>query len=409
MTRLRAFAVCIALALMPLPMACGGAGAGDDTTMNSDEGGKSSKGSSSRKTGGGAKGAYRAAIDAEADEDFETASKMYREALRRDRTHRRANQRYVHFLIDRGQTAKALSVAKRFYEEVPSEAISYHTLADAEAAAGEHEQVVGTMSGLLAFAEDDAAAFEKRGRARLTIGEDTEGIRDIRRAVDMEPENPDFRNSLGAGLLRAGKRKEARRALKKALDLDEGNARAHLLLGILARSEGKGSEARSHHELAVKSDPEDARAHYELGISCNQLGDNEAAEASFAKAVDLEPEAGNYWYGYGDLLRLMERLEESAAAYRQSVRLQPDNARAWERLGEVLIQTDQLSSAAKALKRGIGKVENPRLYFLLAQVYAKANKDGRARETLENYLDAAPEDAPDRAAAETLLRRLQRR
>lgn len=406
MTRLRAFAVYLAMAVLPLPMACGG-GVGDDSTANTRDG-RSSKSKSSRKVGGSANDAYQAAIDAEADENYSDASDLYRQALERDPTHRRANQRFVHFLIDRGRTAKALSIAKRFYEEVPSEAISYHTLADAEAAAGEHEKVIGTMSGLLAFAEDDAMAFEKRGRARLTIGEDTEGIKDIRRAVALEPANPVFRNSLGAGLLRAGKRKEARRALKKALDLDESNARAHLILGILARSEGNGKEARNHHELAVKNDPQDARAHYELGISCNQLGDNEAAEASFAKAVDLEPEAGNYWYGYGDLLRLMGRLEESAAAYRQSVRLQPENATAWERLGEVLISTDQLSSAAKALKRGIGKVENPRLYFLLAKVYAKANKDRRAQETLENYLDAAAEDAPDRAEAEELLRRLQR-
>ncbi|MCP4447593.1 MAG: tetratricopeptide repeat protein [Myxococcales bacterium] len=405
----RAFALVFAIVLSPVSLACGGGGASVDSALGeSSASGKRSKHKSSRKRADSADTAYLSAIDAEADEDFDKASEFYSQALKLDSTHRRANQRYVHFLIDRGRTSRALKVAKRFYEEVPSEAISYHTLADAQAAAGEHDQVVGTMGGLLAFSEEDAIAFEKRGRARLTIGEDAEGIRDIRRAVDMEPDNPDFRNSLGAGLLRAGKRKEAQRALKKSLQLDTGNGRAHLLLGILARMEGNGAEARSHHESALESDPDDARAQYELGISCNQLGDNEAAEAAFAKAVDLEPERGNYWYGYGDLLHLMGRLEESAAAYRQSVKLEPNNARAWERLGEVLIKTGQLSSAAKSLKRGIGRVEHPRLSFLLAQVYAKAKKEKRARETLENYLDEAPRDAPDRAAAEKMLRRLQR-
>jgi predicted Zn-dependent protease len=162
--------------------------------------------------------------------------------------------------------------------------------------------------------------------------------------------------------------------------------------------------APSIEELFVPSKPEGLKKL--LSVATGKK--SHLPKAAF-KDFHMEAYVKNLKEMRGLITNMMGRLEESAAAYRQSVRLQPDNATAWERLGEVLIQTDQLSSAAKALKRGIGKVENPRLYFLLAQVYAKANKEGRARETLENYLDAAPDDAPDRAAAETLLRRLQRR
>lgn len=351
--------------------------------------------------------AYEDAIDAQADEDYREADDLYERAIEIDPKHRRANQRYVHFLIDLGRLDKALAVAQSFYDNVPGEAISYHTLADAEIAAGRHERAIGTMSGLLAFREDDPTAFEKRGRARLTIGENAQGIRDIRRAVAMEPENPTFLVSLAGGLLRVGKAREARKVLSRALKSDDRSSRANLLLGILSRSEGRVQEALKYHKAAVRLAPHDARAHYELAISYNITGDNAAAEKSFGAAVDADPESGTYWYGYADLLRLMGRNEESAAAYRQSLKLSPKNARAWERLAETLIETDQLARAARQLKRGIGRVDEPRLYFLLGKVYARADKTQRAVEALENYLDAASEDAPDRRAAQKLLQRLR--
>jgi predicted Zn-dependent protease len=73
-----------------------------------------------------------------------------------------------------------------------------------------------------------------------------------------------------------------------------------------------------------------------------------------------------------------------------------------------LIATGQLSDAIKQLKRGIGKVEHPRLYFILAKVYKTSNKKKRAIEALENYLDEAGDKAPDRRAASKLLQRLKR-
>lgn len=352
--------------------------------------------------------AYRNAIDAEADEDWRAASEYYQLAIRKDPKHRRANQHYVHFLIDRGRAEKALKVARKFFDDLPGQSISYHTLADAEAANGEHERVIGTMSGLLAFSEEDASAFEIRGRARLKIGENKEGLRDIRRAVGMEPDNPDFLISLGGGLMRVGKGKEARKVLGRALQSDSRSSRAHLLLGLLSRIEGKLAEALVHHKAAVEMDAEDARAHYELGISYNLAGDDEAAEESFGKAIDVEPENDTYWYSYGDLLRLRGRTEEAAAAYRESVKRSPENLRAWERLAETLTATGQLSDAAKQLKRGIGKVKHPRLYFLLAKVYKQAKRKARAIEALESYLDAAAADAPDRKAATKLLQRMRR-
>jgi predicted Zn-dependent protease len=403
-------AIVLGLSLVCLPAlgGCGGGGGSKDgESTRSSSKSKKSKRSKEPVRADNADAAYRKAIDAEADEDWEAAGKYYKLAIRKDPKHKRANQHYVHFLIDQGREERALKVAQKFFDDLPGQAVSYYTLADAEAANGKHERVIGTMSGLLAFNEEDATAFEIRGRARLKIGESELGIKDIRRAVSMEPDNSDFMISLAGGLMMMSKGKEARKVLNRALRANDRSSRAHLLLGLLSRGEGKDAEALKHHKAAVRLDSEDARAQYELGISRNRLGDDAGAEESFGNAIDLEPDNGNYWYSYGDLLRLRKRNEEAAAAYRKSVKLIPTYALAWERLAQTLIATGQLKDAAKQLKRGIGNVDHPRLYFMLGKVYKQAKKKKRAIEALENYLDAAPEDAPDRKAAKKLLDRLR--
>jgi tetratricopeptide (TPR) repeat protein len=357
---------------------------------------------------GGADELYLAALDAEADENDEEAERLYRKALSSDPQHPRANQHYVYFLIDHGEARKALKVARRFFEGQAGVAMAYHLLADAQEANGDYEKVIGTMSGLLAFAEEDAVGYEKRGRARMRTGESEDGLRDLRRAVKIDGKNPAFLTSLAGGLLVAGRGDEARKVLQRALEEDDDHVNAHVLMGIIERSRRNNKAALAHHRRAVRIAPEDARANFELGVSLNILGKNQEAEERLGRAVELDPDNGNYWYVYGDLLRLMKRREESAAAYRQSVRADAGNARAWNRLGEMLIETDQLSNAAKMLRRGIAKTDDPHLYFVLARVYARAKKRGRAVEALENYLDAADPSDPDRKQARRMLRKLRR-
>lgn len=349
---------------------------------------------------------YRVAIDLEAAEDFVGADKAYQTALRKRPTHDGVNQHYVHFLIDRGRPRVAVQVAQRYHDAVTGRSVTYHTLADAAAALGNHELVVATMTGLMAFDDEDPSAYEKRGRARIAAGERTDGVRDLRRAFNLDPDNDFFLFSLGSGLVKAGKSHEAKKLFRKTLKEDPENVRAYVLLGLLARSQGKVATARKHHEKAAKLDPNDPRTFFELGITLNMAGDNAGAEASLGHAVELTPENGTYWYAYGDLLRIVGRTEESAAAYRESTRLKPGNAGAWEKLGLLLIETDQLSSASKQLKKGLATVHAPRLHYLLAQVYSKVKQEEQAIASLKAYLKAAAADASDRQAAEALLQKL---
>jgi tetratricopeptide (TPR) repeat protein len=408
--------LCIILGLCLLGLPVGGACGGSAKKAKSEKKSKKSKKSKKRQKDkerrperdNDADSAYRKAIDAEADNKKKDANRYYQIAIERDSKHRKANQRYVHFLIDNGKTSKALRVAQRFFDNLPGKSVSYHTLADAADANGDYKKVASTMSGLLAFDEDDATAYEIRGRARLKLKDNELGISDIRRAVKMEPKNPDFLISLASGLMRTNNRQEARKVLAAAIKADRRSSRAYLLLGLLARMEDKKPESLKHLKQAVANDPEDARAHFQLGITQNLLSKDKAAEASFGRAVELDPENGIYWYTYGELLRLLGRSEEAVAAYRKSVSESPENTRAWERLAETLVTTKELDEAIKQLRRGIGKVTHPPLYFLLAKVYVQANRKKRAIEALENYLEEAAEGAPNRRAAKKLLKRLKR-
>ncbi len=407
--------LCIILGLCLLGLPASGACGGSSKASKSAKKSKKSKKKKKKKSRdreprerNDAESAYRKAILAEADGDKKDANRYYQIAIERDSKHPKANQRYVHFLIDNGKISKALRVAQRFFDNLPGKAVSYHTLADAASANRDFKKVAGTMSGLLAFNDEDATAYEIRGRARLKLGDNELGISDIRRALKLEPRNPDFLISLAAGLMRTKKPEEAREVLGAAIKADRKSSRAYLLLGMLARQEGNNPESLKHLKRAVKNDEDDGLARFQLGITQNFMEKNKAAEESFGRAVELEPDNGEYWYTYAELLRLLGRTEEAAAAYRESVILAPEKSRAWERLAETLMATKEVDKAIKYLRRGIGKVDHPPLYFLLGKAYAKDNNKKKAIKALENYLDAPSDETPNRRAAQKLLRRLKR-
>ncbi len=403
----------LSLALCTLPAACGGDGnrtteiAQKKKSKKKKKKKRSKRSKNKKKKRSGADANYRKAIDAEADGDVRAAVKYFKRAIEEEPSHLKANQHYVHFLISEGENVKALRAASAFHEEVSGEAISYHILADAELTNKEYERVIGTITALLAFSDDDAVAYDKRGRARIVVGELEGGITDIKRALKIDPDNPAFLLSLATGQLRKGRSKAAKKILLTVLKIDDESSRARLLLGIIARSNGQLQEAKKYHQAAAELSPLNPRTQYELGITLNVLGDNEDAELHFEKAVDLAPDNSTYWYGYGELFRVTGRMDDAAEAYKECVKLQSTNSLAWEKLGEALLATKDLSGAAKYLKRGLAKVDNPRLYFLLGVVYFNAKKGMRATESFENYLDAAGARAKDSKEARRYLKRLR--
>ncbi len=84
-----------------------------------------------------------------------------------------------------------------------------------------------------------------------------EALSHARRAVDMQPENASYQDTLGMILMLMGRYDEAYSTLRRAIELDEQSAAAHLHMAQLQLERADPDLARTHLERAEELDPDD--------------------------------------------------------------------------------------------------------------------------------------------------------
>jgi tetratricopeptide (TPR) repeat protein len=132
-------------------------------------------------------------------------------------------------------------------------------------------------SGLEAAAarQELQGLVQKAAQAR-TAGHSEEAVTDLRRAAELDPENPDLHRELGITFL---------------LVKDWPRARVEYL-------------------EAIKHDPAEADSHNGLGYALDKMGEIEAAADEFRTATRLDPDDNTYRQHYIETLAEIEVLKE---------------------------------------------------------------------------------------------------
>lgn len=160
-----------------------------------------------------------------------------------------------------------------------------HLALRGERRAGEPDPL---MDQVAALATGARAHLLRAGRA-LGAGRLDEGTAELRRAIDLDPNDATARVTLGAVLAQSDDAAGAREQFEEALRLEPDNAKGHYNLGILSAEEGADREAVEHFRTALTSEPEHGRAELQLGSALSRLGlDGEAVE-HLARASRLLP------------------------------------------------------------------------------------------------------------------------
>lgn len=121
------------------------------------------------------------------------------------------------------------------------------------------------------------------------IGDNVNEIKHYRLAVAKNHQNANARNDLGLALMRQGKLDLAEREVKGALDINPDNGLAlNNMAAVLARK-GKFSKAQEYCEKAIKLNPNDAMAHRNLAKIMDTLGNTRDAVKHNRIAIQLGP------------------------------------------------------------------------------------------------------------------------
>jgi tetratricopeptide (TPR) repeat protein len=155
---------------------------------------------------------------------------------------------------------------------------------------GEYPEGIQLLRFLLPSRENDASVHYNLGMALSDRSELDEAEKQLRKAVQIEPQFTNAKVALGVALYRKGKLREARETLEEAKADDPGNSYAlrNLAACLLALKEDIET-AEQYLRDAVEILPEDQQAWIGLAQALEAQGKIDEADEAYAKTIDINP------------------------------------------------------------------------------------------------------------------------
>ncbi len=159
----------------------------------------------------------------------------------------------------------------------------------------------------------------------LVEGRMDDAIREMRLAIEADPNNLDNRRNLGLLLIRSEQHEAGIRELNQILLRDPQHVETLKLLAENAAMAGALDEARSRLDQALEADPEDGEVWLMIGNLDSHLGDDEHALEAYRAARKYSPTLAMGYVGIALSLMRLERHEEALEIARVGMEAAPDN------------------------------------------------------------------------------------
>lgn len=209
-----------------------------------------------------------------------------------------------------------------------------------------------------------------------------------KRALEVEPNNPDALHLLGLIEHKRGRNDEALGLIERAIQAKPREPTFHTNLGQVLRSLNRPADAVAAQRRAIELDPRLAEAHSNLACALYDLKQFDEAEAAARRAIQLNPQSHAAYLNLGNALRERDDFDGAMQAYQQSLRLGRPPEEPLVNIGDML--------------RSIGRYDESRA--VLEEVLRNAPESILAHRTLALVLLLHGEFARGWAEAEWRLR-----
>ena len=214
------------------------------------------------------------------------------------------------------------------------------------------EEAIDCYEKLLEFDVDTAQIYYELGQLYMSKEDKLNSVSAFKLAVDRDPENPFFNNSLGYAYAKAELYDDAIEHYQKAISLNpdpEWTSIVCQALGsIYAENKGNVEAAVSTYQAGIILDPKNYDLYIALGDIYMADYDLDQAIRSYCDAITLNPDDARAYSKVGIALWEKDYLEEALVAYHKAVELSPENEYAQNNLG--ILYLDGLADAEEALE-----------------------------------------------------------
>lgn len=301
--------------------------------------------------------------------------------------------------LERGDAARAAEALRAVVESEPGHALAWWRLGEAEFKQARYDDA----DAAYAHAEGDATlgSYARRGRTRIAVARTgarggaergdngrtyipprdpmidaladqstssvflirqaaaTDLTRDparreqlVRRALEVDPRNPDVVYEMGAVLQQLRKPVEALPFFIRHLDMVEDDQQTLVQIGKCYSDLGRLDEAEDTLRRAV-SLGDDATGYYNLGFVMEQRGRPSEAEEYYRRALRVDPTHASANNNLASLLAERGNLAEAQEHWATILRFNPEHADAHANMGAALAQQGRFAEALRHLDEAL--------------------------------------------------------
>jgi tetratricopeptide (TPR) repeat protein len=302
--------------------------------------------------------------------------------------------------LERGDAARAAAALRAVLAREPGHALAWWRLGEAEFKQAHYDEA----DAAYARAETDAAVGEhaRRGRRRVALartgsanapapaGDTRRGYRPprdpmideltrlstssvflirqaaaidlaqypadrerlVRRALDVDPRNPDVVYEMGSLLQQLRRPADALPFFLRHLDMVDEDLQTLVQIGKCYSDLGRLDEAEEFLRRAVSSG-DDATGYYNLGFVMEQRGRAREAEDFYRMALAVDPTHASANNNLAALLAESGRIGEAMERWATVLRLNPDHADAHANMGGALAQLGRFEESLRHLDEAL--------------------------------------------------------
>ncbi len=251
-----------------------------------------------------------------------------------------------------GSSKEAIETLRKAIDRKPDFLPARLRLADLLLASGEFAESRKMYETISSKQPELAQAWYGWGSALVKLGEKTNAIERLQKAVALSPQYGAAHYALALAYRDLGEREKSAEHLRlyqqyrlirpvladpwmsAVAELNTGAAE-RLKRGVALAEDGQFAEAIREHERAIEINPQYAQARINLIQLYGRTKQTEKAEEQYRALLQLNPNLAEAHYNFGVLMNETGRLEQAAAAFDRSLEINPHFAEARLNLGAI--------------------------------------------------------------------------
>jgi tetratricopeptide (TPR) repeat protein len=271
--------------------------------------------------------------------------------------------------------------------------------------------LVAALLGACNQERNESIRLMNKGLGLFKQNKLTEALHQLDEAGRIDPSNE--RAFFYKGLIayqKLGRLDEGEQAIRRAIEINGGDAEFRYHLGTILAKKGEWRAAISELEQGIKVDPEHAESHLRLGISLERTEQYDRAQSSYVQAIKLNPRLPEAYNALGNLYRRFDQISHAAQVFRNGVENNPAFSLNYHDLGLVYQAQKRFTDAIRQFKRAQTlDPGNAGALFNLGMTYAANDDPAAAIKELKVYLSrrTAAEDGLRVQIAQDTITRLE--